>query len=379
MSKGKGGMGDTGARKRPPTIDDVVRVRAPDAALASPAAAEEQGRGGGQPPRIVEIARLAGVSPITVSRALHQPEKVAEAKRRRILEIVERTGYATNPHARALRSGQSNIVAAFVSNIQSQQFCLAVQGCGEILEPQGYQLMIGQTSYSYAKETTMIQSLRGMRPAAVMFTGVIEIEENRRALRTLGIPIMESWAYPRDPIDMLVGFSNIDGGRMAAEHFAERGYRRVAYIGRRSGRGALRLTGFREGARAGGLDIVAERTVDSVSSMVDGRTALAELLANHLAGSSPVEAVFCANDILAVGALLEARRQGLRVPGDIAILGFGHNDVAEELSPGLTTVGIDSRALGRRAGTMILQRLRNETPEATTELVELTLTRRGST
>ncbi|WP_029009622.1 LacI family DNA-binding transcriptional regulator [Azospirillum halopraeferens] len=358
----------TGAARRPPTIDDVVRVRAAD-----PGGAGADGTQ--QPMRIVEIAWLAGVSPITVSRALRHPEKVAEDKRRRILEIVERTGYATNPHARALRSGRSNIVAAFVSNIQSQQFCLAVQGCGEILEPHGYQLMIGQTSYSYAKETTMIRSLREMRPAAVMFTGVIEIEENRRALRALGIPILESWAYPRDPIDMLVGFSNIDGGRLAAEHFAECGYRRVAYIGRRSGRGALRLSGFREGARAAGLEIVAERTVDSVGSMADGRAALAALLD----GAGPVEAVFCANDILAAGALLEARRLGRRLPGDLAILGFGHSDVAEELSPGLTTVGVDSRDIGRRAGALILQRLRGETPEAPTDIVDLTLVRRGST
>lgn len=369
-------MSGSDAEKRPPTIDDVVRVRASDTSLG---AWSDGGRRDGDdrseaPPRIVEIARLAGVAPITVSRALRQPEKVAEAKRRRILEIVERTGYATNPHARALRSGQSNIVAAFVSNIQSEQFCLAMQGCGEILEPQGYQLMIGQTSYSYAKETSMIQSLREMRPAAVMVTGVIEIEENRRALRALGIPILESWAYPRDPIDMLVGFSNIDSGRMAAEHFAERGYRRVAYVGRRSGRGVLRLTGFREGARAKGLDIVAELMVDGVSGMVDGRTALGELLA----GGAAFDALFVANDLLAVGALLEARRRRMSLPDDIAILGFGHSDVAEELPPGLSTIGIDGRDLGRRAGAMILRRLRNEALDAQTDILDVTLIRRGS-
>ncbi|WP_377811003.1 LacI family DNA-binding transcriptional regulator [Azospirillum sp. A29] len=371
-------MSESSAAKRPPTIDDVLRLRAAEPVVSAAGEADGDAAGdadgGAAPTRIVEIARLAGVSPITVSRALRQPEKVAEAKRRKILEIVERTGYATNPHARALRSGQSNIVAAFVSNLQSQQFCLAVQGCGEVLEPQGYQLMIGQTSYSYAKETTMIQSLREMRPAAVMFTGVIEIEENRRALRALGIPIMETWAYPRDPIDMLVGFSNIDGGRLAAEHFAGRGHCRVAFIGRRSGRGALRLTGFREGARAAGLDIVAELSVDRVGSMVDGRRALAELLSRNAA----VEAVFCANDLLATGALLEARRLGMRLPDDIAILGFGHNDVAEELPPGLTTIGIDSRDLGRQAGSMILQRMRGDMPPEPIRAVELTLTHRGS-
>ena len=203
-----------------------------------------------KPPRIEEVARLAGVSPITVSRALRQPEKVAKDKRERILQVVAQTGYASNPHARALRSGQSSVVAAFVSNIFSQQFALAVQGCAEVLEPQGYQLMVGQTSYSYAKETSMIASLRA-RPAAVLFTGVIELEENRQSLRELGIPIMETWAYPRDPIDMLVGLSNYDAGFMAASHLAERGYRRVAFMARHGGRGELRRQGFAAAARAG--------------------------------------------------------------------------------------------------------------------------------
>ncbi|WP_188590551.1 LacI family DNA-binding transcriptional regulator, partial [Achromobacter denitrificans] len=94
-----------------PTFDDVLRVRPKGAGTPERAAAPAK------PPRIEEVARLAGVSPITVSRALRQPEKVAQEKRERILQVVAQTGYASNPHARALRSGQSSVVAAFVSNI----------------------------------------------------------------------------------------------------------------------------------------------------------------------------------------------------------------------------------------------------------------------
>lgn len=353
--------------KRPATIDEVVRVPAADAAGESVAMR--------RPPRIDEVARLAGVSPITVSRALRHPDKVAEKSRRRILQIVEQTGYASNPHARALRSGQSTIVAAFVSNILSQQFGLAVQGCAEVLEPHGYQLLVGQTSYSYATETSMVQSLRALRPAAVMFTGVIELEQNRRALRELGIPVMETWAYPRDPIDMLVGFSNMDGGRMAAAHLAERGYGRIAFIGRRGGRGALRLAGFREESAARGLDLATTLTVESVKSVADGRKAFNELLDLR----SAVQAVFCANDLLAIGALFEARKRGMRVPQDIAILGFGDSDIADETSPGLTTIAIDSRALGHRAGTLLLERLTGQARGPVVELVDIVLMRRGST
>ncbi|GGF50307.1 transcriptional regulator [Aliidongia dinghuensis] len=361
-------MTDTPPRRRPPTIDEVVRVDGP---VRDESAAEQR-----RSPRIEEVARLAGVSPITVSRALRRPNLVAEEKRRRILAVVEATGYASNPHARALRSGQSTIVAAFVSNIMSPQFALAVQSAAAILEPNGFQLMVGQTSYSYAKETSMIQSLRALRPAAVLFTGVIELESNRRALRELDIPVMETWAYPRDPIDMLVGFSNTDGGRMAADHLHGRGYRRIAYIGRRSGRGALRLDGFRQRVAELGLDLAAELTVESVSGIADGRGALAQLL--DQAGSR-IDAVFCANDLLAVGALLEARHRRLQVPGELAVIGFGDGDMASEIAPGLTTISADVGRIGRLAGEMLLARLSGPPADRTTELIELDLIQRGST
>src|SRR5688572_17238337 len=118
----------------PPTFDQVIRV----GKSIIPENGSER-----RSVRIEEVARIAGVAPITVSRALRQPGRVSEEKRLKIQQAVEATGYASNPHARALRSGRSNIVAAFVSNIVSQQFGLAVQSCAEVLEPHGFQLMIG--------------------------------------------------------------------------------------------------------------------------------------------------------------------------------------------------------------------------------------------
>lgn len=349
----------------PATYDNVLRVSGH--AEAPPPAAKA--------PRIEMVAQLAGVSPITVSRALRQPEKLSEATRRKVLEAVERTGYESNPHARALRSGRSTLVTAFVSNILSQQFGLAIQGLAAEIEPEGYELMIGQTSYSYAKEVAMIRSLRSLRPAAVMFTGVIELEENRRALRELGIPVVETWAFPRDPIDMLVGFSNVDAGAMAARHLAEKGYRRLAFLGRSGGRGALRLQGFREEAERSGLTLVRVVTVEEVRSIADGRAALTTLLTE----GEPVEAAFCANDLLATGAVIEARARGLSVPSDLAILGFGDNDAAGEIAPGLTTISMDAFDLGRRAGELLRARLAGQEPAHAVQSLPLNLVTRGST
>lgn len=347
-----------------PTFDDVLRVPAPPG----------HGAAGGRPPRIEEVALRAGVAPITVSRVLRHPEKVNPETRDRILGVIEATGYASNPHARALRSGRSNLVVAFVSNILSQQFGLAVRSFAATLEPKGFEVLVGQTSYSYAKEVAMIQSLRGMRPAAVLFTGVIELEENRRALQDLDIPVVETWAYPRDPIDLLVGFSNVDAGAMAARRLAAAGHRRVAYIGRGRGRGALRRDGFRRAAAELGLEIVHELSVGDITGLGDGRAAFATL---QDAGDQ-VGAVFCANDLLATGVLIEARARGLSIPGDLAVLGFGDNDVAAEISPGLTTIGFDAAAIGRVAGELLLKRFAG-TPLATpSQAVDLVFVERGS-
>jgi LacI family gluconate utilization system Gnt-I transcriptional repressor len=339
-----------------------------------------------RPPRIDEVARIAGVSPITVSRALRQPEKVAEDKRRRIQAAIEQTGYAPNQDAIRLRSGgrpaattsastvPSTLVAAFVSNIANPQFSRAVRACADVLEPAGYRLMMGETAYSYARETALIGSLRDLRPAAVLFTGVIELEENREALRSLGVPVMETWAYPQDPIDMLVGFSNFDGGRLVGEHFGERGYRRIAYVGRGGGRGVLRLQGFKEGLAKHGLRPTAELSVEGPAGLAEGRRAMAALLEQ----GEPIDAAFFGNDLLAIGAMFEARRRGLAVPGDLAVAGFGDIELSEALEPGLTTVRIDSDDIGRRAGRMLLTRLGGGTLERGIELVELSLVVRAS-
>lgn len=348
-----------------PTYDDVLRVSSPN----------EDHSADRRPVRIEEVARLAGVSPITVSRALRNPKMVSEARRERIRQAVEATGYYSNPHAKALRSGQSDIVAAFVSNILSEQFSLAVEGLAEVLEPAGFQVVLSRTSYSYKRETTLVRSLTRTRPAAVFITGVMELESNRSFLRSLGVPIVESWAYARDPIDMLVGFSNADGARMVAEHFFERGYRKVAFIGRSGGRGALRLKSFATHCERLGLEMQREITRDTVSGIPEGREAMRSLLAMN----NEVEAIFCASDLLAIGALLEARERGLKVPDQVAIAGFGDSTLAEEISPGLTTIVADTRNIGKEAGEMLLQRLRGKAPDQTKKHVPIRLVRRGST
>lgn len=352
--------------------DEVVRIPARSPRASSTALPEESAPL--ETASIGDVALLAGVAPITVSRALRNPEKVSAEKRLRIQAAVERTGYSINPFASALKSGRSNVVMAFASNMFSEQFALALHACANVLEEAGYLFLVGQTSYSYERETAAIRSLQALKPAAVMFTGVIELEQNRETLRNLGIPIMETWAFPRDPIDMLVGFSNTEAGRLAAEALAARGHKKVGFIGRRGGRGALRLKGFREACSDLGLEFAGEFLSEEVVGPSDGRRCLSALLES----GARVDAVFCANDLLALGTLMEARRRKLSIPKDFGVIGFGDSDIAAEIPPGLTTVGVDSAQLGRIAGEMLLQRLSNKQVVPNVARLDLLLTYRGS-
>ncbi|OQP86583.1 transcriptional regulator [Rhizobium rhizosphaerae] len=351
--------------------DDVLRIADPGPPKQAHGAEREAAA---KRISIGDVARLADVAPITVSRALRNPQKVSPDKRARIEQAVAQTGYSINPHASALKSGRSNVVLAFASNLMSEQFASALKSCAAVLEDAGYLFLVGQTSYSYERETAALRSLHAMKPAAVMLTGVIELESNRELLRGLGIPIMETWALPRDPIDMLVGFSNTEAGRLAADILFRKGYRKVAYVGRRSGRGALRLQGFREGCQAKGITLVCEELVDDVTGVSDGRRCLASVMARP----AKPDALFCSNDVLALGCMMEARRLNVRVPTDLGILGFGQSDIAAEIPPGLTMIGIDSALLGREAGAMLIASLSGTPPAQKLKRLDLVVSEGGS-
>lgn len=346
-------------------IDPVERI--PDQTTPS-------GLSGEGKVRIEDVARLAGVSIITVSRALRKPAIVSEATRARVAEAVRATGFNLNPHASALRSGRSRIVAIFVSSTASEQFLLAVDACSHVIEAHGFEVVLVRTSYSHQRESRVTECLMELRPAGVFITGVLELELSRATLRRLEIPVVESWAYTDTPIDMLVGISNTDGATAVTRHLIDKGYRRIAYIGRSKGRGLIRLRAFEAELARANLKSAGQVLVSTVGSHDDGRAALARLLES---GATP-DAIFCSNDLLACGALLEARTRGLDVPGDLAIAGFGDNSMMRELSPGITTITGDVRELGRLAGEMLAARLDGGQPEQAQIVLPLYLISRGS-
>lgn len=295
-----------------------------------------------------DVAREAGVSLITASRALGNPSLVSKATIERVQEAVARIGYIPNLLAGGLKSRRSMTVAGLVPIISVPQFLPTVQALTEALDEHGYQLLLGQSGYDHSREEKLIATMMGRRPDGLVVTGLVQSPRAREQLRTLGIPVVETWDLSERPIDMAVGFSHLKVGSAVGGYFLSKGWRRLAVATGDDDRAQQRREGF---LAAVGHD-VPTATVPAPSSVALGRRALSELLAKD----ARIQAVCCSSDALAQGVLVEAKARGLRIPQDLAVCGFGDADFSAHLHPSLTSVHVDGAEIGRTAARLIVER-----------------------
>jgi LacI family gluconate utilization system Gnt-I transcriptional repressor len=327
----------------------------PELLQAAPEAARRRRRHGGLTLR--DVAKLAGVAPITASRALNTPELVSPEVRDRVRSAVERTGYVPNILAGGLASRQTRLVAAIVPTISSPVFLEMIEALTRSLTAAGYQLMLGQSGYTESREDELLEAIIGRRADGVVLTGVMRSPLARRRLVASGIPVVETWDLTPTPIDMLVGFSHGRLGSAVAAYLHGRGRRRVAIISADDERARQRTAAFIHTAQslklAGTDGMVPTCRVPAPTTVGHGRTGLRELLAAH----PDIDAVFCSSDMLALGVLSEAQAQGIAVPGRLGVIGLGDQGFARDLSPALTTVRIDGNVIGETAARYLLERI----------------------
>jgi LacI family gluconate utilization system Gnt-I transcriptional repressor len=272
-----------------------------------------------------DVAKLAAVAPITASRALNSPDQVSAEVLRRVRDAVARTGYVPNLLAGGLASTRSRLVAAVVPTISGPVFLESVQSLTEALAARGYQLMLGQAGYAGGREDLLLEAIVGRRPDGIVLTGIMHSAEGRRRLLASAIPVVETWDLTPTPIDMLVGFSHVEVGRAVAEFLYAKGRRRFAAVAGDDERAKRRFEAFQAGARS-------------------------------LGASGDIDAMFCSSDLLALGVLTEARVLGIRVPEQLAVVGFGDLEFAADVDPALTTVRINGAAIGEQAARFIVDR-----------------------
>lgn len=303
---------------------------------------------------IRDVALIAGVAPITVSRALNTPAQVSPVVLEKVRDAVAASGYVPNLIAGALSSGQSRLVAALVPTISTLTLHPMLEALGSELEPSGCQLLLGQTGYDNARLDGILEAVLGRRPAGIVVTGTLESPHWRKRLRASGVPVVETWDLMDDPIDMLVGFSHSEMARAVVHFLHDNGRRRLAFLGADDARSKARAQAFSQAATA--LEMLAPvvHAAAAPATLRSGRDALVRLLEE---GTLAVDAVFCNSDVMAMGVLIEAQAQGINVPLQLAVVGCGDLSFSGDLEPALTTVHLDGKAIGARAGQLLLDRM----------------------
>lgn len=305
---------------------------------------------------MMDVARQAGVAPITVSRALSDPSLVAPATLARIRKAVERRGYVKDAVAGSLSSQRTRSVGVVVPVLSNSIFADTLQGLADVLDAHGYRLLIAASQYDPERERGAIECFLEQRVDAIALTGTAHNEAARRLLRRSGVPVAEMWNKPARPLDCAVGFSNFEAARSMVRHLVARGYRNIAYVGgptANNDRTSGRERGYRAGLREAGMEPSEARIRRTTFEFEHGARALTELLAADPA----IDAVFGASDVLAVGALLHCLRRGWRVPERVALAGLDGSAIGTQLTPSLTSMRFPRRAIGSRAAEILVGRV----------------------
>jgi LacI family transcriptional regulator, gluconate utilization system Gnt-I transcriptional repressor len=302
-------------------------------------------------PTLSAVAERAGVSAITVSRVVRLPDMVAPQTRARVEAAMRELGYVPNQLAGALAGARTKSVGVLVPTIANSIFADTVQGLSDDLEPLGYAVILAQSRYDAAREDRMLSALLSRRPEAIIMVGSPATEDGARLLRRAGIPIVETWELPPDPIDAVAGFDNYAAGVAVAQHLVYEGRKHLAFIGGDDPRATRRWNGFRDTARRAGLGeprrLILERNASGSVA------ALAEL--------PGVDAVFAANDAHAIGFLSGLRKAGLLRAGPareqpVAVIGLGDLEMGRLIAPSLSTIRVHGDAIGRTAARLMLSR-----------------------
>jgi len=306
------------------------------------------------PPTLEDVARRAGVSTATVSRYLGTPEKVRPATRLRIQNVIDALGYTPHGAARALASQRSNTIGAVIPTLDNAIFATVVQTLQKELSARGKTLLLAASGYDPERERRQIENLIVRGVDGLMLTGEARDLAVHEMLERRGIRYASTYVYHPRSAHPTIGFDNRRTMHKVVGYLHDLGHRSfamIAGIAEGNDRASERIAGTRDALVGRGLHLEPARLLERRYTMPDGREALRQLMAR----ADPPTAVICGNDVLALGALLEATALGYRVPQDLSITGFDDLDVAREITPGLTTIHAPLEEMGRQTAAFLLE------------------------
>nr|WP_306268958.1 LacI family DNA-binding transcriptional regulator [Pararhizobium sp. IMCC3301] len=312
-------------------------------------------------PTLDDVARLAGVSTATVSRCVNLPDRVRQSTKNRVEAAIAELGYTPHFGGMALASNRTNTIGAVIPTMDNAIFARGVQVLQEELSLVGITLLVASSLYDPEKEARQIRALLGRGVDGLILIGRERPQETYRLLADRQIPFVLMWTYSDDLTYSQVGFDNHRAAYDMTQHVISRGHSRIAMIaGTTAGndRARERVEGVSHAMRNHGLLLAPPMLIETHYSVEHGKLAAQQFLALD---ERPT-AIICGNDVQAAGALKAAHQAGLRVPQDMSIVGFDDIDLAEAVEPGLTTVHVPHRRMGREAAHLIMRMVRNEQP-----------------
>ena len=326
-----------------------------------------------------DVARRAGVSPVSVSRAIRHPEMVSEDLRNRIDAAVTALNYIPNHLASALASTRTHIVGVIVPSLTNGVFDDYLGAIQDVLNPAGIQVLVLNVRYDELKEEKAIEALLGYHPEAMIVAGVDQTERSRALLKNSGLPVVQTMDITDSPIDLNIGLDHAAAGAAAVRYLNNQGHTRIAQLTARGDpRARRRHAGYQRAMTELGL---------TTKGLVGGSPRASdvamggELFAQILADVPDVSAVFTCNDDLALGTLFECQRRGIRVPEDVAIIGFNDLDFCVASVPTLTSVSTERRQMGTWAAETVLEIIRGsgKRPKQPRVDIGFSIMTRGST
>lgn len=306
-----------------------------------------------------DVARAAGVSRMTVSRALKKDSPVSAETREKIQNIARDMNYVPDQMAGSLTTKKSGFVAALVPSLNNLHFAQTIQALTEELEKIDRQILLGHTDYSQEREEKLVEDMLRRRPEAVVLSYDGHSDRTISLLSDITAPVIELWERPDEPIGHTIGFSNEDAAARMIEELIRTGHRNIAFLGEKDDdwtRGAARRKGFVSAMEAAGLSAHRMLRIGRPPlSAEDGALALPGLLEAY----PDTDCIFCVSDTPAFGVLSALRSRRISVPDEIGVAGFGNFEVSRFASPEISTVVVDPKRIGRETGQLIAQLLAN--------------------
>ena len=314
--------------------------------------ADENSRRSTKRATLQDVAKQAGVSPITVSRAIRQPDKVSHKAREKVREAVAKLGYIPNLSASRLASARSYTVCAIIPSITNIVFADVMRAIDDVFSTTSYQVLIGNTRYSPLEEEKLVSKFLEHNPDGLILSGVDQTDICRKTLQAAGVPIVQIMDYDGQAIDMNVGLSHFQAGYDITRHLIDRGYKTIGFIGAQMDpRTQKRMKGHFQALKDAGLENVQGRSISHAPSSVKIG---GELFDDLLSKQPDLDAVFCINDDLAMGAIFECQRRQIAVPDQVAIAGFNDLEPSRCINPALTTIRTPRYEMGQKAATLLV-------------------------